>query len=357
LVGIGVFLRRLAAKKFSAVRDRRSITSSAAAASASLVLHRRGLAAYYNRAARNATCDGCFAEDRVSPMHPLLVVEEQSPPDQPPADVVEAWRAACAGASHAQRIELAETLLGKSACRRLGIYRIPNDFVLSVVIPVYNELGTIEEVVRRVRGCGLRVEIIIVDDGSTDGTRELLMKWQGAADLKIVLHETNQGKGSALRTGFTHATGNVVIVQDADLEYDPAEFEKLIQPIIDDEADVVFGSRFTGDNQRVLYFWHSVGNKALTLLSNALTNLNLTDMETCYKAFRREVIQRIGPTLREQRFGIEPELTAKVARMPGVRVYERSISYRGRTYAEGKKITWRDGFRALYCILRYSIFS
>jgi glycosyltransferase involved in cell wall biosynthesis len=252
------------------------------------------------------------------------------------------------------RIEILQGLLGASACRRLGIYRLPPGFVLSVVIPVYNELQTIAEVVERVRRSGVPTEIIIVDDGSTDGTRELLKSWQGAPDLRIIMHEVNQGKGSALRTGFSHATGDVVIVQDADLEYDPAEFEKLIQPIIEDVADVVFGSRFTGDNQRVLYFWHSIGNKLLTLFSNAMTNLNLTDMETCYKAFRREVIQRIGPTLREQRFGIEPELTAKVAAMPGIRVYERPISYRGRTYAEGKKITWRDGFRALYCIVRYA---
>lgn len=253
-----------------------------------------------------------------------------------------------------ERVELAERLLGRSACRRLGIYRLPPSFVLSVVIPVFNELQTIGDVVQRVRSSGVPVEMIIVDDGSTDGTRELLKSWQDEPDMKIIMHEVNQGKGSALRTGFSHASGDVVIVQDADLEYDPAEFEKLIQPIVDDVADVVFGSRFTGDNQRVLYFWHSVGNKVLTLLSNAMTNLNLTDMETCYKAFRRDVIQRIAPTLREQRFGIEPELTAKVAAMPGIRVYERPITYQGRTYAEGKKITWRDGFRALYCIVRYA---
>jgi glycosyltransferase involved in cell wall biosynthesis len=267
------------------------------------------------------------------------------------------WAEACLQGTARDRIELLEKLLGKSACRRLGLYRIPDRFLLSVVIPVYNEVRTIEEVVARVRRSGVPVQIIIVDDGSTDGTRELLNAWQDAADLTIVMHETNQGKGSALRTGFSHAKGDVVIVQDADLEYDPSEFEKLIQPIIEDEADVVFGSRFSGDNQRVLYFWHSVGNKVLTFVSNCTTNLNLTDMETCYKAFRRDVIQRIGPTLREQRFGIEPELTAKVAKMPGVRIYERPISYRGRTYAEGKKITWRDGVRALYCILRYSLFD
>ena len=267
------------------------------------------------------------------------------------------WSEACAQGTARDRLELLERLLGKSTCRRLGIYRIPDNFLLSVVIPVYNEVRTIEEVVNRVRGSGVPVQIIIVDDGSTDGTRELLKTWEGTADLTIQMHETNQGKGSALRTGFSLAKGDAVIVQDADLEYDPAEFEKLVQPIIEDEADVVFGSRFAGDNQRVLYFWHSVGNKVLTFVSNSMTNLNLTDMETCYKVFRRDVIQRIAPTLREQRFGIEPELTAKVAKMPGVRIYERPISYRGRTYAEGKKITWRDGFRALYCIVRYSLFD
>lgn len=267
------------------------------------------------------------------------------------------WAEACAEGGARERLELVERLLGKSACRRLGLYHVPDGFLLSVVIPVYNELQTIEEVVGRVRSSGVPVQIIIVDDGSTDGTRDLLKQWEGAADLTVVMHAVNQGKGSALRTGFAHAQGDVVIVQDADLEYDPAEFEKLVQPIIEGEADVVFGSRFAGDNQRVLYFWHSVGNKVLTFASNCMTNLNLTDMETCYKAFRRDVIQRIGPTLREQRFGIEPELTAKVAKLPGVRVFERPISYRGRTYAEGKKITWRDGFRALYCILRYSLFD
>jgi glycosyltransferase involved in cell wall biosynthesis len=237
----------------------------------------------------------------------------------------------------------------------LGIYRLPPSFRLSVVIPVYNEVRTVAEVVRRVRACGVPVEIILVDDGSTDGTRDLLDSWRREHDLKIIFHEANQGKGGALRTGFREATGDVVIVQDADLEYDPAEFAKLVQPIVENQADVVFGSRFAGDNQRVLYFWHSVGNRLLTLLSNMFTILNMSDMETCYKAFRREVIQQIAPTLRENRFGIEPELTARVARIPGIRIYERPISYSGRTYADGKKITWRDGFRALWCIVRYGV--
>jgi glycosyltransferase involved in cell wall biosynthesis len=252
-----------------------------------------------------------------------------------------------------ERTELLLSLLGPSVCRQLGIFRLPEGFVLSVVIPVYNEVNTVAEVVRKVRECGVPTEIILVDDGSTDGTRAILDGWRSEPDLKIIFHEKNQGKGAGLITGFQHATGDVVIVQDADLEYDPAEFPKLIQPIVEDQADVVFGSRFKGDTQRVLYFWHSIGNYVLTLLSNMMTNLNLTDMETCYKAFRRDVIQRIAPTLQEKRFGTEPELTAKVASIPGIRIYERPISYRGRTYAEGKKITWKDGFRALWCILKY----
>jgi glycosyltransferase involved in cell wall biosynthesis len=248
--------------------------------------------------------------------------------------------------------ELLLRLLGPAA-RKLGIYRVPEGFKLSVVIPVFNERNTVLEVLRRVRGCGLPLEIILVDDGSTDGTRAILDGLRGDSDLRIIFHERNQGKGAALQTGFAQATGDVVIVQDADLEYDPAEFPKLIQPIVEGEADVVFGSRFTGDEQRVLYFWHSVGNRFLTLLSNMMTNLNLSDMETCYKAFRREVLAVIHPTLQEKRFGTEPELTAKAASIPGIRIYERPVSYRGRTYAEGKKITWRDGFRALWCIWKY----
>jgi glycosyltransferase involved in cell wall biosynthesis len=167
------------------------------------------------------------------------------------------------------------------------------------------------------------------------------------------MHEANQGKGAALKTGFAQARGDIVLIQDADLEYDPSEYSKLIQPIIENQADVVFGSRFIGDSHRVLYFWHSAGNKLITLLSNLSTNLNLSDIETCYKVFRREVIQRIGPTLKERRFGVEPELTAKVARIPGIRIYERGISYSGRTYAQGKKIGWRDGLRAVWCIFKY----
>jgi glycosyltransferase involved in cell wall biosynthesis len=250
-------------------------------------------------------------------------------------------------------VEFLEQLLGRAVCRRLGIYRLPDGFLLSVVIPVYNEARTVEEIIRRVRQCGIRCELIVVDDGSTDGTRQALEKYRDSPDLTLILHETNQGKGAALKTGFALARGDVVIVQDADLEYDPGEYSKLIQPIIENQADVVFGSRFTGDSHRVLYFWHSAGNKFLTFLSNLFTNLNLSDIETCYKVFRREIIQEIAPTLCERRFGIEPELTAKLARVPGVRIYERPISYSGRTYAQGKKIGWRDGLRALWCILKY----
>ncbi len=251
------------------------------------------------------------------------------------------------------RIEQLEQLLGSQACRRLGIYELPDNFLLSVVVPVFNEADTIAEVIERIRATDVPCEIVIVDDGSTDGTRDILATWLDQADLKIILHDSNQGKGAALRTAFGHVTGDAVIVQDADLEYDPAEYRILLQPLVEGRADVVFGSRFAGDSQRVLYFWHYLGNRLLTFLSNCFTNINLTDMETCYKVFRREIVKQIAPTLRETRFGFEPEITAKVASIPGVRIYECPISYAGRTYAEGKKITWRDGFRALWCILRY----
>jgi glycosyltransferase involved in cell wall biosynthesis len=257
---------------------------------------------------------------------------------------------------------LIETL-GESACRKMGIYRIPQDFVLSVVIPVYNEEKTIHEILRRVRAVPIRKQIIIVDDCSKDGTRQILHGMEGSEpDLTVVYHEVNQGKGAAVRTGFKHATGQVVIVQDADLEYEPEQFPELLQPIIEGRADVVFGSRFVGETHRVLYFWHSVANKGLTLLSNMFTNLNLTDMEVCYKLFKREIIQ--GITLKSNRFGFEPEVTAKVARfkmrgengeLRACRIYEIPVSYHGRTYREGKKIGIKDGFQALYCILRYAI--
>jgi glycosyltransferase involved in cell wall biosynthesis len=246
-------------------------------------------------------------------------------------------------------------LLGEGACRQLGIYPIPADFLLSVVVPVYNEVQWLREIVRRVQAVPISKEIILVDDCSTDGTRAILLEMEKTPGIKVVYHEKNQGKGAALRTGFKHATGNVVLVQDADLEYDPAEYPRLLQPILEDRADVVYGSRFIGNGHRVLYFWHYVANKVLTTLSNIFTNLNLTDMETCYKVFRREVLQ--GITVKSDRFGFEPEITAKIARKrsPPWRIFEVPISYSGRTYEEGKKIGLKDAFNALYCIIRFWI--
>ena len=225
---------------------------------------------------------------------------------------------------------------------------------LSVVIPCYNEAATIAGIVAAVRAAPLAdKEIIVVDDCSTDGTREILKGELAARIDRVVFHEKNQGKGAALRTGIRAATGDVVVIQDADLEYDPQEYPRLLAPIQDDRADVVYGSRFMGGApHRVLYFWHSIGNGLLTLLSNMFTNLNLTDMETCYKCFRRELIQSIE--IEEDRFGFEPEITAKVAKL-GCRIYEVGISYYGRTYAEGKKIGYKDGFRALWCIFKYNV--
>ncbi|MGE3154074.1 MAG: glycosyltransferase family 2 protein [Nitrospiraceae bacterium] len=225
---------------------------------------------------------------------------------------------------------------------------------ISVVIPVFNELATIDEIVSRVQQVPFEKEIIIVDDGSTDGTRAHLEVLKRRSEVRVLLHECNRGKGAALRTGFEAASGDVVIVQDADLEYDPADYPILLRPIQDGHADVVYGSRFLGGPHRVLFFWHYVGNKMLTLLSNALSNLNLSDMEVCYKVFKREVLK--GLPLRSNRFGFEPEFTMKVAKR-GYRIYEVPVSYRGRTYQEGKKITWKDGLAAIYTIIRFRLFD
>jgi len=226
---------------------------------------------------------------------------------------------------------------------------------LSVVMPAYNEEATVRAAVDAVLASPWVAQLVVVDDCSTDGTGKLLDELTGTGDARVTVlrHAVNQGKGAALRTGVAHATADYVVVQDADLEYDPAEYGKLLAPLLDGNADVVYGSRFAGgESHRVLYFWHSVGNKALTLASNMVTNLNLTDMETCYKAFRRELIQSVA--IEEDRFGFEPEITAKLARQ-GARFYEVGISYAGRTYEEGKKIGWRDGVRAIVCIAKYGL--
>jgi glycosyltransferase involved in cell wall biosynthesis len=241
-----------------------------------------------------------------------------------------------------------KALLGDVGCSQLGLYAIPHDLLLSVVIPVYNERETFRTLLDRVKAVPIRKQIVMVDDCSKDGTTDILKQIAAEAEqapdamnqLKVVFHEKNKGKGAAVKTGFSHTTGDVVLIQDADLEYDPAEYPRLLRPIIEGKADVVFGSRFLGDQaHRVLYLF---------------TNLNLTDMETCYKVFTREAIDSIWPTLQQERFGIEPEITAKVARRK-LRVYELSISYSGRTYEQGKKIGMKDGFQALWCIVRYGM--
>jgi glycosyltransferase involved in cell wall biosynthesis len=234
---------------------------------------------------------------------------------------------------------------------------------LSIVIPAYNEAATIHLILNKVAEVellgGMSKEVIVVDDASKDGTWKVLNEYKSQhpeQNLQLFQHPVNQGKGAALHTGIQKATGEVTVIQDADLEYDPHEFNLLLDPIYRDVADVVYGSRFMGGNpHRILFFWHSIGNKFLTFLSNMFTNLNLTDMETCYKMFRTDVLQ--GLNLKEKRFGFEPEVTAKMARVPKIRIYEVGISYYGRTFEEGKKIGWKDGFRAIYCILKYNLFA
>jgi glycosyltransferase involved in cell wall biosynthesis len=227
---------------------------------------------------------------------------------------------------------------------------------LTILVPCFNECSTINEILSRVEACSYQPkEIIVIDDCSTDGTRDILRKRPAQYSEQIIFHEKNQGKGAALRAGIAAATGDIIIIQDADLEYDPNDIPRVIEPILAGRADVVYGSRFVGgEAHRVLYFWHRIGNGLLTLASNMLTDLNLSDMETGYKAFRAEVLKKIK--LEESRFGFEPEITAKISKLPNVRVFEVGISYYGRTYLEGKKIGWKDGIRALYCIIKYTFF-
>ncbi|MBA61730.1 MAG: glycosyl transferase [Planctomycetaceae bacterium] len=251
-------------------------------------------------------------------------------------------------------------MLGSDLCGRAGIYVLPKDFRLSVVIPIYNEVRTLQEVVEKVRSIGLNLEMVLVDDGSTDGTRELLDKMKDDEDLTIVCHVQNKGKGAAVRTGFQQATGDVIVIQDADLEYDPGEFRYLLQPIIEDRADIVYGSRFQIKEKADSPAWHMAVNGFITWLCNLVTRLKFTDVETCYKLFRRPLIQEIAPGMKENRFGIEIEMTAKLARRAkknGTRFFERPISYQRRSYEEGKKIGWKDGVSALRCIFWYGLFG
>lgn len=257
------------------------------------------------------------------------------------------------GESRNNAVELLEQLLTPAVCKRLGLYRIPDSFLLSVVIPIYNEVHTLRQLVERVREVPVPMELILVDDGSTDGTRDLLEEFHGQPRTTVLLHPQNRGKGAAIRTGFARANGDVVVIQDADLEYDPSEYPLLLLPIVEDEADVVYGSRFSSRSRRVPRYWHSTINRLITLLSNMKTNLKLTDVETCYKLIRRETLQKILPSLREEGFGIEIEMTAKLAKLRGIRFYERPIGYAPRSHEEGKKIGFRDGIRALWCIVKY----
>jgi glycosyltransferase involved in cell wall biosynthesis len=308
-------------------------------------------------------CVFCFPWSALSPIVNALKPDESSCPASRPDGAGDPWQqvleemvlGGCA-VTRSQRVELLHRLLGDDVCRQLGVYRLPAGFLLSVVIPVYNEARTIEHILERVRATELPVEIILVDDGSTDGTREVLQRVAGDDDCRVILHERNQGKGAAVRSGLAAAQGDVVVIQDADLEYDPRDLRLLLQPIVENEADVVFGSRFIHNDRPVSPLWHQGANQLITFCAVVVSGYRFTDVETCYKMFRRELLERMVSTLREKRFGIEIELTFKLVRQSGVRFFERPIRYARRSYAEGKKIGWRDGCAALWCILRYGLF-
>lgn len=259
------------------------------------------------------------------------------------------------GGSHARAevVEMLRQALTPAVCRRLGIYDWPADFLLSVVVPVYNEAATVRKLLHRILAVGVPCEIIVVDDASTDETPEILREVESELGLRVVRHAQNRGKGAAIRTGMELAKGDVVLIQDADLEYDPSDYPLLLRPLLEDRADVVYGSRFSSNDRPVSRYWHQTANRMVTLLSNMFTNLKLTDVETCYKAIRRPLVSKIAPTLKEEGFGIELEITAKLARIKGVRFYELPISYSPRGYADGKKIGWKDALRALWCVIRY----
>ncbi len=252
-------------------------------------------------------------------------------------------------------VRLLHHWLSPAVCRRLGIYTWPDGFLLSILMPAYNEAATIRQIVQRIEAVGVPYEIIAVDDASTDETGVILDELAQNYPLRVIHHNHNLGKGAAIRSGIPHVRGSVVIIQDADLEYDPHDYPLLLAPIVEDRADVVYGSRFSSNNRPVARYWHQTANRIVTWASNIFTNLKLTDVETCYKVIRRELIEQIGPQLKENGFGIELEITARLARMKGVRFYELPIAYSPRGYAEGKKIGWRDAVRAFWCAIRYRI--
>ena len=256
-----------------------------------------------------------------------------------------------------RRTQLLHQLLGEDVCRQLAIYPLPADFRLSVIIPVFNEAQTVEQVIDRVRMTGFPLDLVLVDDGSTDGTRDVLKTYEDGADCKVIYHDQNCGKGAAIKSGLAAAEGDVIVIQDADMEYDPRDLRLLLQPILEDDADVVYGSRFIHNDRPVSPLWHQGANQFITFFASLASGYKFTDVETCYKMFRRDVIREIVPTLREKRFGIEIELTFKLVKQRGVRFFERPIRYARRSYSEGKKIGWRDGIAALWCIFRYSLFG